>query len=189
MKLQVVSIVKLVTPLPSFLCCFAFIVPAPVQTVRFASSRTDNEWMVNHVFVEARGAGFLCAQNHKGRCRALASVSQSINGPTSLQDTFSSLQWNPWTHGKVSVDIIQNQMYSIIVVTVTDSVLGLVVDFKDVSGRAFDWLYCVGQQSAAKEYLGRVLYENWYVYPMRVLDPFASIVMNRNGNARWERCE
>jgi hypothetical protein len=38
---------------------------------------------------------------------------------------------NPGTHGKVRVDVIKIKC-TIIVITVTDSVLGLVVDFKDV---------------------------------------------------------
>jgi hypothetical protein len=42
-------------------------------------------------------------------------------------------------------------MYTVIVVAITDSVLGLVIDFKDVSRRAVNSLELVGQQSTTKE--------------------------------------
>jgi len=77
MQLQVVDVVKLVTPRsPSSSCCFALFV-----AMRLSSSRAQYKRMMNHVFVETHRSGILSPVNQKGRRLSLPTVCQSINGP------------------------------------------------------------------------------------------------------------
>ena len=73
-----------------------------------------------------------------------------------------------------------------IVVTVADGMLGLIVDFKDMSRNTIDSLKHVRCHADAKEDAIRILHQYRYVHPMGRLDPLSRVVVNGNGDTGRE---
>jgi len=72
------------------------------------------------------------------------------------------------------------------VITITDRVFRLVVDFEDVSRFATDSLQEFGGRSATKDHPGWILDQDGNVDPVCLFYPFSGIVVYGNGSTRWK---
>eukprot|EP00977_Amphora_coffeiformis_P000345 scaffold96_cov172-Amphora_coffeaeformis.AAC.9 len=117
-----------------------FVVPPPIQTMRFAKLfRFGQQGVLHQGFVQGCGTGLLCPQNEKGRCRPFSHIDGAIDRSTRLSQHFSLCQSQSLTRQYyvrvvfILIHVIQNQMYAMIDVTIRHGVPGLIVDLKHKS--------------------------------------------------------